>query len=315
MPTDLPVLALIAVVAAAVALSVFRRTEPAGDAERRSHAHRPGLLAAATDIVDASVGMLMFRRTLGLPTTTRAERARAALAAALAPADEPGRRASLAGPAVVAPTRLIVAGTAASHTERDLPDRQAHPVAGETAAGPVWRSPVSLSRLGVVAGGGLVALLVGGFVLWPRPGGAVLSATGTPGPSPTADVSSSSSASESPTPAVTQTSAAGTPEATPAQPTTTGATPTPTPIGVPTATRTPRPAARATNSPRPTLHPTPIPTPTASPTSTATADPTPTPTAEPTPTPTAKPTPQPTPDPTPVPTPDPTPDPAPTPTP
>ncbi len=275
-------------------------------------------MASASDIVDASIVMFMFRRLLGRATTTRADGRAERARVALATVDEQARRTGLAGSVVVAPTRLVVAWTAASHSARDLPDRQAHPVAGEGAAGPVWRSPVSLSRGGVVAGVALVAVLVGGFALWPRPEGAVLSATGTSGPSPTADgPSSTPGPSESLTPAATATPAAGTPEATPAPTTspTTGAKPAQTPTGVPTATRTPRPTARATNTPRPTLHPTPVPTPTASPTPTATAEMTPTPTAEPTPTPTAESTPQPTPDPTPVPTPEPTPGPTPTPTP
>src|SRR5688500_13064638 len=148
---DLPILLLIAVTAGGAALAVFLRTDAGGNEtengnrNRGSQAHRPGVLAGAADIVDASIGMYLARKALGRPTTTRAEgraeRARAALAAA----EEDRRRAGVLPPAVVAPTRLVVAGTAASHSPRDKPDRQAHPVTPRTVV-PVWTRRVSVSR-------------------------------------------------------------------------------------------------------------------------------------------------------------------------
>ena len=60
--------------------------------------------------------MYLVRRVLGRPTTTRAEgRAERARLAWPRPKRSAGARA-LAGPAAVAPTRLVVAGTAASHS-------------------------------------------------------------------------------------------------------------------------------------------------------------------------------------------------------
>jgi len=284
---DLPVLALIAVAATAVAVAMLRRTaeREGGSGARASHAHRPGILAGMTDIVDASIGMYLLRRMLGRPTTTRAESRAERARLTLAAADDDARRAADAGPAVVAPTRLVVAGTAASHSARERPDRQAHPVAG-AAVVPVWwrRSPVP--RGGMLAAAGLVAVLVAAIAIWPRPAGGVLSATGTPSPpSPSAGLpsdtpipsdGSSPSASVEPTGGVSSTTAP-TDEATP--------TPTSTPTGAPTATPRPtaRPTARPTSTPRPTATPTAAPTATVGPTPTPTPEPTPTPTPEPTP--------------------------------
>ena len=197
MPTDLPVLVLIAVAATAVAVAVLRRTaeQEAGGGRPASQAHRPGLIASAVDVVDASIGLYMIRRLLGRPTATRAEgraeRARLALAAA----EEDARRASLAAPSVVAPTRLVVAGTAAEHAPRELRDRQAHPLTVAPQV-PMWRRrPAAMPSQGVLAAAGLVALFFvafgAAFAFWPRPAGSVLSATGTPEPSATSDVLSS----------------------------------------------------------------------------------------------------------------------------
>src|SRR5687768_15188932 len=107
---DLPILLLIAVAAGGAALAAFLRTDTGGTGAENGHgnrvsqAHRPGVLAGAADIVDASIGMYMVRKALGRPTTTRAEgraeRARVALAAA----EEDRRRAGVLPPAVVAPT-------------------------------------------------------------------------------------------------------------------------------------------------------------------------------------------------------------------
>ena len=297
MPTDLPVLALIGIVAAAVALAVFDRT---GAGSRTAQAHRRGPVGRFVDVLDASIAMYLVRQMLGQGTATRAEgraeRARQALAAA----EEDARDASARRSAAIAPTRLVVAGTAASHTVRDLRDRQAHRLAA-AAPEPVSRPSVAVSRGGAIAAAGLAAVLIGGFIggflLWPRSEGAVLSATGTPGPSPSAELPSGTPVvAGTPSPGVAATaSASPTSVATPSL--TAAPTPTPTP------TRTLRPTARPTNTPRPTARPTARPTPTASSN--------PTPTAEPTPAPTPYPTPEPTPEPTPAPTPEPTPDPTP----
>jgi len=290
MPADLPVLALIAVVAAAVAGAVLRRI---GEREGASHAHRSGFVAGVVDLVDASMGAFLLRRLSRRPTTTRAEaraeRARLALAGAAADA----RRAAYAGPEVAAPTRLVVAGTAASHSPDDLLDRQAHPLTGTT--GVVVRSRWSASRGGALAVAGLVAIVVAGFGLWSRNEGHVLSSTGTPAPpsAGAAPAATSPDPSLAPTPDLEPTAAATaspTPTATPT------ARPAATPTARPTATPTPRPTRtpKPTNTPKPTVKPTPTPA------ATPTPAPTPTPAATPAPTPTPPP---PTPEPTPVPTP------------
>lgn len=309
MSTDLPILVLIAVVAIAVALAVFRRTEArgTGNDHRASHAHRPGMLAGFADIVDASIGMFLVRRLLGRSTVTRAdgraERARLALAA-----EEDARRSVVVGPMTAPPTRLVVAGTAASHSDRDLPDRQAHPVAAQTVV-PVWTPRARVSPVGAMAAVGLVAVLVAAFAIWPRTEGGVMSATGTPAPpSPTADlVSATPVSTESPTPTVAPTAlvteAPSPTEPPTASPTATPAatsTPTRTPIAAtaaPTPTRTPRPTTRPTTNPTPTPRVTPAPTATAAPTPT----PTPTATVAPTPTLTLTPTPLVSPSPSPGP--------------
>jgi hypothetical protein len=314
---DLPILLLIAAAAGGTALAVFLRTDAgnhgtgngagSGSRTRASHAHRPGVLAGAADIIDASIGMYLVRKALGRSTSTRAEgraeRARVALAAA----EEDRRRAGVLGPAIVAPTRLVVAGTAASHSPRDLPDRQAHPVAPRTVV-PTWTRRASVSREATFAAA-VVVVAVAAFAIWPRNEGGVLSVTGTPAPpSPTADVSSQTAVpSDSPSPTAAPAVASATPSPT------TGATPTPTPTATATATATvtPRPTARPTNTPRPTARQTAKPT--ATPKPTAAPTPTPDPTPDPTPEPTPDPTPAPTPDPTPAPTPEPTPEPTPTP--
>src|ERR687898_347893 len=115
MPADLPVLVLIAVAATAVAAAVLRRVAERDDPDLHpgSHAHRPGAFASAADIVDASIGMYMARRLLGRPTASRAD-GRAERAQIARAADEArGRKGGSTRPAAVAPTRLVVAGTAA----------------------------------------------------------------------------------------------------------------------------------------------------------------------------------------------------------
>jgi hypothetical protein len=294
MPTDLPVLALIAVVAAAVAGAVVRRI---GEREGASQAHRRGFVAGLIDLLDASMGAFLLRRLSRRPTTTRAEaraeRSRLALAGAVADA----RRAALLGPAVAAPTRLVVAGTAASHSPDDLLDRQAHPLTATT--GVVVRSRWSVSRGGALAAAGLAAVVVAGLAVWPRNEGSVLSSTGTPAPpsAGAAPAAATPDSSVAPTPDLAPTPAATASPAPTAPPTAAPtARPTATPTARPTATPTPRPTKtpKPTNTPMPTVRPTPTPT--------ATAAPTPTPAATPTPAVTPTP-PPPTPDPTPVPTP------------
>ncbi|HUP54108.1 MAG TPA: hypothetical protein VM408_01270, partial [Methylomirabilota bacterium] len=303
MPTDLPVLALIAVAATAVAVAVLRRTvEHEGGGRTASQAHRPGLLAAAGDLVDASIGMYMLRRLLGRSTTTRAERRAERATGGLAATREEFRPAGrLNQPSVVAPTRLVVAGTAASHTPRDLRDRQAHPLTVAPPL-PVWRRRAALPPQGALAAVGLVAVLIvafaAAFAFWPRPAGGVLSATATPGPDASSDVVAATT-----TPTDSTTTAAPTVEPTAIPLPTESPTPTPTtdatatPTATPAPTRTPRATTRPTNTPRPTATPKPTPTATLGPT------PSPTPTATPTAEPTATTTPQSTPEPTPVPTP------------
>jgi len=290
MPLDPLVLALIAAVAVAAGVAVYRRTEErfSGNGHRAPQAHRRGIVGTFVDIVDASIAMHMIREALGRPTTTRAEgraeRARLALSAAEASA----RRARTMGPDIAAPTRLVVAGTAASHSPRDLPDRQAHPVVGKTTV--AARSRVPVTREGLLAAAGLMGVLVAGFVtafaLWPRVEGGVLSTTGTPAPpSPTLEVGASvPGPTESPAPVA---SVAPTTEATataspPASPT---ATPTTRPTATPKATRTPRPTVRPTATPKPTVQPTATPSP--APTPVPTPEPTQVPTPESTPVPSA----------------------------
>ena len=284
MPWDPLVLALIAAVAVAAGAAVYRRTEEraSGNGHRVPQAHRRGIIGTFVDIVDASIAMHMIREALGRPTSTRAEgraeRARLALLAA----EESARRTRTMAPDIAAPTRLVVAGTAASHSPRDLRDRQAHPVVGKTTV--AARSRVPVGREGLMAAAGLMGVLLAGFVtafaLWPRVEGGVLSTTGTPAPpSPTLEVGASVPAStESPTPVA---SVAPTTEATAtASPT---ATPTTRPTATSKATRTPRPTVRPTATPKPTVHATATP----SPTPAATPAPTPEPTPEPTPAPSA----------------------------
>ena len=309
MPVDLPVLVVIAVAATVVAVAALRRTAERETGGRpASQAHRPGVIASAVEVVDASIGAYLVRRMLGRSTTTRAEgraeRARVAMAAD----EEAARRAGVAGPSGVAPTRLIVAGTAASHPPQELRDRQAHPLTVAPPR-PVWRRGLVPPPTAAMAAAGLMALFVvafaAAFTLWPRPAGGVLSGTGTPAPTPSADGLLPPTPSGSPTTTVStvQPTASETPDPDPTA--TATATPAVAPTATLAATRTPRPTARPTNTPRPTARPTPTPTATAGPT------PSPTPTPAPTPEPTAAPTPEPTPVPTPPPTPEPTPDPAP----
>ena len=315
MPTDLPVLVLIAVAATAVAVAVLRRTSERdeGNGNRGSQAHRPGILAGFVDMVDASIGLYMVRRLLGRPTMTRADGRAERARVALATADEAeARRTRLAGLATVAPKRLVVAGTAASHSPQDRPTLQAHPVAVDGVSAPVWARGSSVPRAAAVVAVALVGAFAVAFAIWPRPVGGVLSSTGTPAPpSPTPDPPTSTPIqTDSPAvalPSVEPTAVVdSTPGPTSAPTSAPTATPTAAPTATPGATRTPRPTVRPTSTPRPTPRPSATPSPTPKPTAT------PTPTSAPTATPTPDPTPDPTPSPTPTP-PNPTPDPTPTP--
>ena len=294
-----PVLLLIALAAVGTALAAYRRTDARvderGPGERATHAHRPSPLAAFVDLVDASIGMHLVREALGRPTSTRAERRAERARQALAAADDLERRRAAGVPAVVAPTRLVVAGTAASHSGSDLPDRQAHPVKTQ-AVGGTWTSRRPVSREGAFVAMALLVVGLAAFALWPRVDGGVLSTTGTPAPSSLPPPSQAPVPSESPTMSVAPTAVSSStplPTPTPAA--------TPTPVTVATARPTPRPTARPTATPRRTTRPT------AKPTATATPTPPPDSTPEPTAEPTAAPTPEPTPEPPPPATPEPTP--------
>lgn len=317
MPVELLIIALGVVGVVLVGALALRR------AASTDQAHPRGPLARFGALLDGSVGMFMLRQALGRPTSSRADQAarrarRAEEIEAAVMAEAARRAAALGRPVPVAPSRLVVTGTAAPHPDAEHRDRQAHPI---PAAGvvPVWvertrrdrQHRARLWRDTALAVGALAIVLFGATRLLGGAGpGDVLSATGTPGlpggssapASFTATASPDATASDQPSAA-----ASAPPTAAPrASPT---ASPTPTPTASPTPS--PRPTPRIT--PRPTVRPTPPPTPPPTPAATPTPapEPTPTPTVEPTPAPSAEPTPTPTAEPTPPPTPTPTPTPAP----
>lgn len=292
-------------------------------------AHRRGPLARFGALLDDSVGMFMLRQALGRPTSSRADQAarrarRAEEIEAAVMAEAARRAAALGRPAPVAPSRLVVTGTAAPPPDAEHRDRQAHPV---PAAGvvPVWveraqaarRHRTRFWRDTAVAVSVLAIVLLGATRFLGGTGaGDVLSATGTPGSTAAAGPSASASLPATVSPeatasamasAIASAAATASPTATP--------TPKPVPTASPTATptQTPRPTARVTPRPTATTRPTPAATPVATPT--LTPAPTPTPTPAPTATPTSAPTPSDTPDPsaTAEPTPEPTEQPTPTP--
>jgi hypothetical protein len=219
------------------------------------------------DVVDASLGMYLFRRIFRRPTTTRAQR-RYEEASTIAATQRLHREFGIepvqqAHP--ITPTRLVVSGAVAGSANG--PDEVPLPRARSQRT--------QLARDGAIAFAmfGVIALVVGGFVTFWRGGeGAVLQASATPQASLVA---------------------AGGPSASPS--------PSPTVIPTPTASPSPTPTPTATPSPSPSPTPAPTAEPTLAPTSTPAANPAAVPTATPAPTP--KPTPKPTPVPTPAPPP------------
>lgn len=228
------------------------------DTAPRDRGGRSGL----GDIVDASLGMYLFRRILGRPTTTKAQR-RYEEASSIAATQRLHREFGIepiqqAHP--ITPTRLVVSGAVAG---------SAHgPAVGAHPRGRSQRT--QLARDGAIAFAmfGVIALVVGGFVTFWRGGeGAVLQASATPqaslvaaggpsaNPSPSLTVVPSPTATPSPTPAPTATP---TPSPSPTPP------PTPEPTPAPTATPAPptsAPTATPAPTPKATPKPTPVPTP------------------------------------------------------
>ena len=169
MPLDPPVIFAIAVAALFIASSVAQRTGAHADEKagvtRLQNANRRGPVGAVVDLFDRSVAAYTVRSRLGLSTLTREERRLADQHAAVVARAAQIRLARGSAPAApVAPTRLVVAGAAAtSH-------------AAPTFARP--RSTLSVELLAAVLSFAVVVGVVIG--IWPRQHGAVLSATGTP---------------------------------------------------------------------------------------------------------------------------------------
>jgi hypothetical protein len=170
MPIDPPIVVAIAVVALFVASTVAQRTGAHADAiagrPRARNPDRRGLVGPVVDLVDRSVAAYTLRSRLGVSTLTREERRMAdERAAAVARAEQ--IRAARSGPAPhFAPTRLVVAGTAAGSARH-----RSSSIAPD-------RSTLSVELLAAV----LSLVVVIGVVIgiWPRERGAVLSATGVP---------------------------------------------------------------------------------------------------------------------------------------
>ncbi|MGK2849554.1 MAG: hypothetical protein ACSLFN_01370, partial [Candidatus Limnocylindrales bacterium] len=174
-------------------------------------AHRRGPLARFGALLDDSVGMFMLRQALRRPTSSRADQAarrvRRAEEIEIAVMAEAARRAAALGrPAPVAPSRLVVAGTAAPHPDAEHQDRQAHPVPAVGVV-PVWverahvarRHRARLWRDTAAAVGVLAIVLFGATrLLGGAEAGDVLSATGTPGPAAGSSATAGSSPSASP---------------------------------------------------------------------------------------------------------------------
>ncbi len=168
MPLDPPVILAIAVAALFVASSVVQRTGAHADEKagipRVQEADRRGPVGAVVDLVDRSVAAYTLRSRLGLPTLTREERRMAHERAKAVARAEQIRLARTGSAAHLTPNRLVVAGATARR--HGLP----------TYARP--RSTLSVELLAAVLG---LAVVVGVVIgIWPRPHGAVLSATGTP---------------------------------------------------------------------------------------------------------------------------------------
>ena len=225
-------------------------------------------------MIDASLGMYLFRRLLRRPISPPPIDPQAYLdedvvASRIGAVTAPG-------PLVRRPTTIVVAGS---------PVVPVVPVVATSPAGPdrgrLYRDTVLVfSGLAAVL---LLAVVIVPGLLAPR-GGDVQGVTGTPENS--VGIVTEATPSPSPTPSrapVVVATPTATPAPTPSLEPIATAAPTAKPTAKPTPRPTPRPTARPT--PRPTAAPTPVPTP----------KPTPKPTAKPTPKPTAKPTPTPAP--------------------
>ncbi len=181
MPLDPPVIFAIAVAALFIASSVAQRTGAHADEKagvtRLENANRRGPVGAVVDLLDRSVAAYTLRSRLGLSTLTREERRLAdQRAAVIARADE--IRLARGGPAgPLGPTRLVVAGAAAT-----------------SHAAPTFTRPRSTLSVELVAAVLSFVVVVGVVIgIWPRQHGAVLSATGTPAvPSPAPSTSAPS---------------------------------------------------------------------------------------------------------------------------
>ena len=221
-----------------------------------------GPLQAVRDMIDASIGMYLFRRLLGRPTTLRSKESPIPLTF---PEEDvvAGRIGTVTpgAPAVKRPTRIVVVGAAAVPAAVGADARSSSP-------GPDRRR---FYRDTLLAVAGVAAVLVLAVVVLPSLGkgdGQVLSATGTPDRSGGAIITA-------------------TPPETPAL------TPTPTPTPTPALTPTPTPTPAPTPEPIPTPTPEPIPTPTPMPPPRVPPTPTraPTPSLTPAPTPSLTPAP------------------------
>lgn len=297
MPTDL-VLVVIAIVAIATVLLgvgvIWRRRRHPDPGQ----VHGAGPLEPLVNLIDASIAMYGIRRALDRPTTTRRDRRRASAtqAAELLAADEIAHRIGVPGaPIPMRPTRIVVAGTAAS-IDADSDREQAHPVAAAVVVGSGPSPRIRFARDTAVALLGVAVIVLAVTTLAPLQDGAVLEATGTPlaavppgltaEPTDTASLPTEAPAtivpSDGPSPSPTPTALAPIPASLEPE-----LTPAPTPAPTATPQVTPRPVVTPRPTPRPTATPRPTPRPTA------------------TPRPTPKPTPKPTPAPTPTPVPDP----------
>jgi hypothetical protein len=177
MALELPVLAIIAFLALAVAAAAARRTGDHADrlAGRRKvdRADRRGALGPAVDLVDRSLALYTIRSRLGRPTATRAERrALEERSATMAQADVI-RQMRAGPPRPVRPAHLVVSGRPPG-----LDDVGPHPDDGR----PVVRrrrSTLPVELLAAAIGLGVVVGIV--VAIWPsQPAGGVLSATATP---------------------------------------------------------------------------------------------------------------------------------------
>jgi hypothetical protein len=263
-------------------------------------------------IVDESVGMWALRRLTGRPLWTRADAATEEGVTDAAPMDAGAAPSAIAaagttGPTTITPTRYVPSRRRPpqpqTHPVRDLANRQAARRRAQERVAARARLERRIAAFGALAAALIVSGVVLGVALMPRPTGAVLSATGTPGEAAAVAGSASPDAVGSPNlvaSAPVRSTPGASASAAPISPTSVPSTPAgATPIVLATAA--------------PGLTPQPTAAPTAIPTARPTPAPTPPPTVAPTPPPTPVPTPPPTPVPTLVPTPPPTPTPAPSP--